>query len=546
MSSADATTSPPRGGLVLATLILGATVANLNLSVANVALPTIGRDLEASQVALNLVAVGFTLGLAASVLYLGAVADRYGRKLLLVLGLALSIPTAILAGFADTVEVLSAARVLGGIAAGMAFPTTLSIIVHLFRDGAKTRAIAAWTGIGCGAAALGPALAGYLLEHFRWGSAFLLTVPFAVVALAMAILFVPRHVGEERNPVDHLGGTLSVVAIGLLTLGLHFVAVPANQTFGIVAALVSVVVFIAFAWRQKRAPNPLFDLEVARRRIFWVAALTGLIVFGTLVGSMYVGQQYVQNVLGYSTLEAGLSALPMSVAMVAISPVAAMLIERLGSRLTLLIGIALVFVGVALMFTWREGASYLPVGAAYTVIGLGIGLAGTPASRSIMAAVPARRSGMGSGTTDLQRDLGAAIMQSLLAIFLTREYTASVDEQIASAPTATQERITEQTAGVLRNSFGGAETLAQQYPQFAQPIIEGARQAFIHGSAAAILAALVAIALGFTVTLIWFPRREQERADEAAYAEDRQAPTPARPLTVDRVGGGGAAPPPGR
>ena len=111
-----------RQGLILVTLILGATVANLNLSVANVALPTIGRDLEASQVSLNLVAVGFTLGLAASVLYLGAVADRYGRKLLLVLGLGLSIPTALLAGFAPDVEVLAVARVLGGIAAGMAFP----------------------------------------------------------------------------------------------------------------------------------------------------------------------------------------------------------------------------------------------------------------------------------------------------------------------------------------------------------------------------------------------------------------------------------------
>ncbi len=511
----------PRGGLILATLILGATVANLNLSVANVALPTIGRDLQASQVSLNLVAVGFTLGLAASVLYLGAVADRYGRKLMLVLGLALSIPTAILAGYAPDVETLAVARVLGGIAAGMAFPTTLSIIVHLFSGPVQTRAIALWTGVGCGASALGPAMVGYLLERYAWGSAFLLTVPFAVAALVLALVFVPRRAGEEEVPVDHLGGVISVAAIGLLTLGLHFVAVPAEQTVGIVATLASLVGFALFAWRQKRAPNPLFDLAVASRRIFWVAALTGLIVFGTLVGSMYVGQQYVQNVLGYSTFEAGLSALPMSLAMVAVSPVAAIAIERLGSRITILIGVVLVLVGVGLMFTWREGASYLPVGLAYSVIGLGIGFSGTPASRSIMAAVPRSRSGMGSGTTDLQRDLGAAIMQSLLAIFLTREYTASVDRQLASAPAEQRDRITDQLAGVLRDSFGGAQAIAQQHPQYGDAIMAGARTAFTEGSAAAIAAALVAIALGFVVTLIWFPRREQEHADEARYAQEQ-------------------------
>lgn len=347
-----------------------------------------------------------------------------------------------------------------------------------------------------------------------WGSAFLLTVPFAAVALVMAIVFVPRHVGEETNPVDHLGGVLSVVAIGLLTLGLHFVAVPAEQTFGLIAVLASLVGFGAFAWRQTRAPNPLFDLAIAARRIFWVAALTGLIVFGTLVGSMYIGQQYVQNVLGYTTFEAGLSSIPLSITMVAVSPIAARMIERRGSRLTILVGVAFVFIGVGLMFTWREGASYLPVGLAYAVIGIGIGLSGTPASRSIMAAVPAHRSGMGSGMTDLQRDLGAAVMQSLLAVFLTREYTASVDRQLEGR------NVTSQVADVLRASFGGAQDLAERYPQYASEIIEGARDAFIHGSATAIAAALVAIALGFLVTLVWFPNRDRERDEEAAYAKE--------------------------
>ena len=139
-----------------------------------------------------------------------------------------------------------------------------------------------------------------------------------------------------------------------------------------------------------------------------------------------------------------------------------------------------------------------------------------------MSAVPARRSGMGSGTTDLQRDLGAAVMQSLLAVFLTREYTASVDGQLAAVPSDRRGQVTDEVAGVLRGSFGGAEEAAQRYPQYADAILDGARSAFTAGSAAAIIAALVAIALGFLVTLLWFPRRARELADEAEYAQERE------------------------
>jgi EmrB/QacA subfamily drug resistance transporter len=519
--SAAAPESPPRGVVILATLILGAAVANMNLAVANVALPSIGRALEASQVSLNLVAVGFTLGLAASVLYLGALADRYGRRLMLIGGLALSIPTALLAAYAPNVEILAIARIGGGVAAGMAFPVTLSIVVALFKGQTQTRAIALWTGIGCGASALGPAIAGYLLEYYGWGSAFALTVPIAVVALVLAIIVIPRTLGEERNQVDHLGGVLSVLAIGLLTLGLHFVSVPANLRFGLIVLAGSIVAFVLFFWRQTRAPNPLFDLAIASRRIFWVAALTGLIVFGTLVGTMFIGQQYVQNVLGYSTFEAGCAALPMSITMVLVSPLAARMIRVRGSRFTMAIGVVIVAIGIALMFTWHEGASFLPVGIAYGVIGIGIGLAGTPASRSIMAAVPEHRAGMGSGMSDLQRDLGAAVMQSVLAIFLTRQYTASVDTQLAAVPADKRNLLTEQTASLLKDSFGGAEALAQQYPQYGDAIIEGARQAFIAGSGAAIAVALIAVALGALVTWFGFPHKEQELELEAGYAKEK-------------------------
>jgi MFS family permease len=162
--------APKRAGLVLGTLILVAGVANLNLAVANVALPDIGKAFDASQTSLNLVAVGYSLGLAASVLYLGALGDRYGRKLMLVLGTALAIPASLLAAFAPSIEVLFAARLGGGVAAGMAYPTTLALITALWSGPGRTRSIALWSGLGGAIAALGPLLAGALLTGFDWGS----------------------------------------------------------------------------------------------------------------------------------------------------------------------------------------------------------------------------------------------------------------------------------------------------------------------------------------------------------------------------------------
>src|ERR1044072_1569223 len=190
---------PARAGLVLITLILVAAVANLGLAVANVALPSIGQHFDSSQTALNLIAVGYSLGLAASVLYLGAVGDRYGRKLLLILGMILTVPADCLAAWAPSEEVLIAARILGGLAAGMAYPTTLALLTALWSGQARTKSIALWAATGGAIAALGPLCSGILLEHFWWGSVFLLTLPLAVIALVMAVLLVPAHVNETTD-----------------------------------------------------------------------------------------------------------------------------------------------------------------------------------------------------------------------------------------------------------------------------------------------------------------------------------------------------------
>ena len=320
-----------------------AAVANLNLSVANVALPDIGKAFDSSQVTLNLIAVGYSLGLAASVLYLGALGDRYGRKMMLVLGTTLAIPMSLLAAFAPSDEVLFVARVGGGLAAGMAYPTTLALITALWFGPGRTKSIALWSALGGAIAALGPLVSGALLTQFEWGSVFLITLPLAVVALVMAFLFVPSHVNETTDPVDNLGGILSVVLVGALILAINFAPVPNETALVVGLALIAIAALGAFFIRQRRAANPLYDLNVAGRRIFWVAACAGIIVFGSLMAAMFVSQQYLQNVNGYSTLQAGAAILPAALVMVVVAPRSAKLVEARGARFTLLCGYVFLF-----------------------------------------------------------------------------------------------------------------------------------------------------------------------------------------------------------
>jgi MFS transporter, DHA2 family, multidrug resistance protein len=523
----ETSTAPARAGLVLLALILVAAVANLNLAVANVALPDIGKAFDSSQTALDLIAVGYSLGLAASVLYLGALGDRHGRKMMLVLGTSLSIPACIAAAYAPSDGFLFVARVVGGVSAGMAFPTTLALITALWSGAARTRSIALWSAIGGGMSALGPLVAGGLLQHFWWGSVFLVTLPLAVVALVLAIMLVPSHVNETSDPVDNLGGILSAVMVGALIVAINFAPVPNKGTVALGLGAIAAAAAIAFVIRQRRARHPLYDLHVAARRIFWVAAAAGIIVFGSLMGAMFIGQQFLQNVLGYSTLQAGAAILPAVVMMVLVAPRSAKLVEARGARFTLLTGYVFVLLGfLTMLLLWNEGISYWPVGLAYAFVGIGVGFAGTPASHSLTGSVPVKRAGMASGTADLQRDLGGAIMQSILGALLTAGYSAAVASAIAAAPNSSQ--ISNTTQDQLQQSFAGAANVAQLNPQYAKQIIASAQSSFVDGADWAYLAGIVAILLGAALVFFLFPKKEQEDRLLAEYQEEDTVPRPSR------------------
>lgn len=516
MATTSSTTGgvPARAGIVLATLIGVATVANLNLAVANVALPDIGRHFDASQTAINAVAVGFSLGLAATVLWLGALGDRYGRKAMLLLGMGLSVPACLLAGFAPNIGVLAFARILGGVAAGMAFPTTLALITALWTGSPRTKAIALWSGIGGAMSSAGPLVAGLLLVRFWWGSVFLITVPLAVAGFIAAWFYVPAHVNETTESVDNFGGLLSVVMVASAVVAITIAPDPGSRTSAIIIGLVAVAAVGAFVLRQRRVAVPLYDLKIASRRTFWVAAVAGMLVFGALVGAMFIGQQYLQNVLGYATWQAGMAILPTAIFMVIAAPVSAQLIERRGSRDALLAGFVSVGLGfVVMLLLWKQDASYVVVGLAYSLLGIGVGLAGPPASKSLTESVPVARAGMASATADLQRDLGGAILQAILGAVLTAGYATAFTTQIDDAPSTINDSVVSQ----LTKSYSSAENVAVQYPQYADQIVSAARQSFVDGQTAAFAVGIVAMFVGLTVVWFGFPTKNAEADLVAGY-----------------------------
>jgi MFS transporter, DHA2 family, multidrug resistance protein len=510
-SSAPPADKPPKSAFVLLALVTGAIVSNISLSIANVALPSIGRDLSASQAELTQIANAFALGLASTVLYFGALADRYGRKLMFVLGAILTVPTALISAFAPNPEILILGRFTSGLAAALLFPTTLSLISSLYRNHAKVTAIALWSGVGGGVAALGPVLGGWLLEYFWWGSVFLIAIPIVLVALIIGLFVLPWKCDEDSRAVDHLGGVLSIIGVLLLVITIEQVANGLEWTL-LWTFLISLVFLALFFWRQTKAARPLIYLPLLKARTLWVAFVAGSITFGSLIGSLFIGQQFSQNVLGYSALLAAVVVLPTAIGTMIFGQVAGKLVVKRGSKISFSLGLISVAIAFAIMLiTWTTDASMGWVLAGYAFVGIGVGLSVTPASRALMGSVPPARAGMGSAFLDLTRDLGGAIIQAVMGTFLAATYAISVRAQLTDLPESEASKVTSTVSSELASSYSSAAEVASKYTgQTSEAILSGAAEAFTQGKTLAIGVALALTLIGLATVLIAFPNKEKE------------------------------------
>ena len=381
----------PTGRWLLLATILGSSIAMLDATVVNVALPRLGEDLDAGVNGLQWTLNGYTLALASLILLGGALGDRWGRRRIFIVGVVWFAAASALCGLAPNVELLVAARVLQGIGGALLTPGSLALISASIDERDRGRAIGAWSGIGGVASAIGPIFGGWLVDAVSWRAVFLINVPLAVVIVGVAL----RHVPESRDEsaarrIDVPGTLLAAAGLAVLTYGLI--------TSSGVTSVLGLVLLALFVWQERRAADPLVPLSMFADRVFAASNLVTITVYAALGGTFFLFVLHLQVVVGYTPLQAGAASLPITLLMLTLSSYAGALGERIGPRIPMTIGPLVAALGLVLMLRIDADATYIAdVLPAVIVFGLGLSTMVAPLTTAVLSAAPSSQAGLASG-----------------------------------------------------------------------------------------------------------------------------------------------------
>ncbi|MFD4259719.1 MFS transporter [Streptomyces sp. NPDC058534] len=424
----DVRLASPQGKWILLTTVLGSSMALLDSTVVNVALPRIGRDLDADLAALQWTLNAYMVTLAGLILLGGALGDRFGRRRIFVIGVLWFAAASLLCGLAPNAGVLIAARALQGIGGALLTPGSLALIQASFHPDDRGRAVGLWSGFGGVGAAVGPFLGGWLVDGAGWRWVFLLNVPLAVLCAPIALRHVPESSDERAHArFDVLGAALGAAALALLTYAL----IEARTASWAVAlsAVAGVAAAVAFVVVEGRRTDPMLPLDVFASRQFTAVNLVTLCVYAAFGGFFFLAALQLQVVVGWSALAAGTALLPTTVLMLLLSARSGELSERLGPRIQLTVGPLLCAGGMVLMLRVGPGASYLTdVLPALLVLGLGMVTLVAPLTASVLAALDTARAGLASGINN-----AAARAAGLVAVAALPLLTGMGEEAYRSA-----------------------------------------------------------------------------------------------------------------
>lgn len=401
-----------RGRLTLTAVTLGSGIAILDGSVVNVALRTVGTELDASLEQLQWVINGYMLALASLVLVGGALGDRFGRRRVYLLGMGWFLVASALCAVAQTPGQLIAMRVLQGVGAALLTPGGLAIIQSAFRPEDRAAAIGTWAGLSGIAAAIGPFVGGWLVDNASWRWIFGINVPFCLVVIALTLRATPESRDTEATGrgFDVLGGSLTVVSLGALTYALTASSTMSRPQLVAVGAL-AVIAGIAFVVVESRSHTPLVQLSLFRDRVFSAANAMTFVVYGALGVVFFILVLQLQVSAGWSALSAGLTGLPATIALMVLSPRASQLAERIGPRLPMALGPVVCAAGVLLLLPADRDATWWTVLPGLVVFALGLALLVSPLTSTVLAAAPNRYAGVASGVNNAVARAG-----SLLAV----------------------------------------------------------------------------------------------------------------------------------
>jgi MFS transporter, DHA2 family, multidrug resistance protein len=532
----DQETIHARRWYILAVLVTSLLVVILDNTILNVALKTIQVDLEATQSDMEWAVNSYVLVFAGLLFTWGVLGDRFGRKRVLLIGLAVFGATSALSAFSQSSGQLIGARALMGIGAAAVLPQTLSIITNVFEPEERGRAIGVWAGFSGLAIAIGPVTGGFLLEHFWWGSVFLINVPVVIVGMVAIAVLVPESKDPQPGRVDPAGVLLSIAGLVLLVYGIikggQTTEWASPQVLG--TMLAGLALLALFVLVERRSDHPSLDISLFRQAQFSAATAAIGLAFFALMGVTFYLSFYLQAVRGYSALEAGLCLLSVAGAIAFAAPRSGRLAQRYGARAVCGTGLTVVAITFA-SFRFIEADTALWVVLVLLFVqGLGMGNVMAPATNSVMSAVPRHKAGAGSAVSTTIRQVGGAFGVAILGSLLSASYRSS----LGSAGDALPERfrgdeVSESIGGTLTAIGRTADAVAQgDLPRQALAGLPGLQQAasdaFVHAMHLTSLVAGAASLLGAIVVWVWLPGRGAATAPPTPPSEPERAAATAR------------------
>ncbi|MGH3553834.1 MAG: MFS transporter [Mycobacterium sp.] len=444
----------------LAVICLSVFVISVDATIVNVAIPTLSRELNADTAQLQWIVDAYTLVMSGLLLSVGSLSDRYGRRGWLSGGLAVFAITSAVAAQVDSADALIAARAAMGVGAAVIFPTTLGLITNIFTDPApRAKAIGLWAAmVGVGVAA-GPMTGGWLLEHFSWGSIFLVNVPIAVLAIVGGILFVPTSRDPAAPRVDVPGLMLS--AIGVTALIYTVIEAP-NWGWGSARVAtgfgIAAVVLAAFVLWERRSSHPMLDVSVFANRRFSGGSLAVTAGFLTLFGFIFVITQYFQFIKAYSAFETGVRLLPVAISIAVASVVGPRVVQTIGTTAVVAAGLAVFAAGLGWASTVDASTPYSVIALQMVLLGGGLGLTTAPATEAIMGSLSADKAGVGSAVNDTTRELGGTLGVAIVGSVFASLYSAGIASASALAALPSDARST------IEGSLAAAYKVIGQLP----------------------------------------------------------------------------------
>ncbi|HEX2701574.1 MAG TPA: MFS transporter [Acidimicrobiales bacterium] len=511
---------------VLAVLCLSLVMIIVGNTVLNVALPTLVRELDASSTELQWIVDIYALVFAGLLLTAGALGDRFGRKGALTAGLVVFGTGSGLAAFASSPVELVATRAIMGLGAALVMPATLSILTTVFPPRERARAIAVWAGFAGAGAAIGPIAGGYLLEHFWWGSVFLVNLPVIAIALIGGHRVVPSSRDPRQVPLDPVGAALSIVGLGALLYAI--IEAPthgwsAAPTLG--AGSAALVVLAVFGAWELRSTHPMLDLRLFRNPRLSAASAAISLVFFAMFGTFFLFTQYLQLVKGYTALGAGLRTLPVALTLMVVAPLSARLVERFGPRQVVAGGLTVVAAGLALLSLSSAATSYPQLAASLVVMAVGMGSSMAPATASIMSSVPQGKAGVGSAVNDTTRELGGALGVAVLGSLAASQYASALAPALGDVPGP--------LAAAARRSLGGALGVAGELGHSSGAhLAAAARASFVDAMGSALLVASAVALVAAAVVGRFLPAQAPVHDVPGRPTDTGPPPAPAHTVTT--------------